>query len=160
MIHLFFRKTDKRITKLINIVPNRFSSLCFSVPELSVGFLCFFRSGCQLQQEHGYGAGLWNKGQRSLFAVLQLRSWRERRCKEEVGEEDGSLWQASCLQVHPWLAKREQAPPLSQVNPPQVSRWGYGVALRTQLLCSLEERMNKNTVLKHVLGIFILFASL
>lgn len=44
-------------------------------------------------------------------------------------------------QVQAWLVKTEEIPESeSQVNSPQVSRWGDGVALRTQLLCSLWKR--------------------
>lgn len=147
-------KTDKKgITKFINIVPKYLFFQCLISRS---GLTCSPPIWLMLQQERRYRTGLYRKvtlAVRHIFrGVVDVRSTLTTdeqvgpgEC--EVGEEGASPWQASCLQVHPWLAQTERAPPLwwwaeaSQVDPPQVSRWGDSVALRTQLLCSLQKKV-------------------
>lgn len=68
-------------------------------------------------------------------------------------EEEEEVWVYDRPAAHKstpdWSKQKRSLPSpsdvaVSQEDPPQVSRWGDGVALRTQLLCSLRHKKKKN----------------
>lgn len=96
-----------------------FFSISFSVPELSVGFICVFWSGWCFDVAAGtwilYRSVMKVKGYtccssncHGLVDVITLTG----RTRKVWGGGKGweSLWQASCPQIHPWLVKTEEAP--------------------------------------------------